>query len=232
MADIPAGATPVNIPGANAQWAGAQDLRAKLRVPDRYIQSGTPSAGPNDVIKNNGGILFPYTPSIAMDNKADYAVQVPMHSNFPINFFKNGNVGSITVTAKFTAQSPGEAAVLLGTIHLLRSLTKMRWGNEDGAGSPPPVCRFDAYGDYMFSNVPVVVANWRHELPEGVDYISVGGPASPGTSVPNTYGYSMVPTMSSITLTLNITYSRREMQNYTVSDWLQGTTVKAGGGYL
>lgn len=215
------GATNATPPGSQAQWSGAKDLRVKLRVPNEYLSG--PAAGPSNIIQKNGGILFPYTPQITMDNQAQYATQNPLHSNYPLYFYKNSTVGPIQVTAKFTVQNEFEGAVLLGVIHLLRSLTKMKFGNDPDAGSPPPVCRFDAYGDYMLYNVPVSVASWRHDLPDNVDYIAVGRPGSPMT-----YGHSMVPAISTIQLTLNVMYSRREMLEYNVKDFRAGSLKYRG----
>jgi len=218
---VPFGATKSAGPGAQAQWSAAKDLRVKLRVPNEYLRG--PSAGPANIIQKNGGILFPYTPTISMDNQAQYATQTPLHSIYPLNFYKNSTLSPINVTAKFTVQNEFEGAVLLGVIHLLRSLTKMKFGNDPDAGSPPPVCRFDAYGDYMMFNVPVAISSWRHELPDSVDYIAVGRPGSPST-----YGRSMVPVMSTISLTMNVMYSRREMLAYNVKDWLSGNLARRG----
>jgi hypothetical protein len=218
---IPFGATTSAGPGAQAQWSAAKDLRVKLRVPNEYLRG--PSAGPANIIQKNGGILFPYTPTISMDNQAQYATQTPLHSIYPLNFYKNSTLSPITLSAKFTVQNEFEGAVLLGVIHLLRSLTKMKFGNDPDAGSPPPVCRFDAYGDYMMYNVPVAISSWRHELPDSVDYIAVGRPGSP-----TTYGRSMVPTMSTISVTMNVMYSRREMLAYNVKDWLSGNLARRG----
>ena len=219
--NVPLGATRTAQPGADAQWAAAKDLRVKLRVPNEYLSG--PSAGPASILQKNGGILFPYTPQIAVENQAQYAAQNPLHSNYPLYFYKNSNVSPITVTAKFTVQNEFEGAVLLGVIHLLRSLTKMKFGNDPDAGAPPPVCRFDAYGDYMMYNVPVAVASWRHDLPDNVDYIAVGRPGSPVT-----YGRSMVPVLSTIQLTLNVMYSRREMLAYNTKGWLSGSLARRG----
>lgn len=218
---IAKGAQPAIPPSAQAQWSEAKDLRVKLRVPNEYLTGK--AAGPSNILQKNGGILFPYTPQITMENTANYANQNPLHSNYPLYFYKNSSISPINVTAKFTVQTEFEGAVLLGIIHMLRALTKMKFGNDPDAGSPPPVCRFDAYGDYMMFNVPVAIASWRHELPDNVDYISVGRKGSP-----QTYGHSMVPTMSTISLTLNPMYSRREMLQHNTKDWLSGGLARRG----
>ena len=208
-ADTPAPAT--------ASWGPAKDLRVKLRIPNEYMVAGTPGAGPGNILQKNGGILFPYTPQITMDNKAEYSPSSPLHSNYAQYFYKHSMVGPISITAKFTVQNEYEGAVLLGVIHLLRGLTKMKWGNDPDAGSPPPVCRLDAYGDAMLYNVPVAIASWRHDLPDNVDYITVGRPGSN-----NTYGHSLVPSLSTIQLTLNIMYSRQEQLAFNVKQWNRG----------
>lgn len=218
---VPKGARPADPAAAQAQWSEAKDLRVKLRVPNEYLTGK--AAGPSNILQKNGGILFPYTPQISMENTANYSAQNPLHSNYPLYFYKNSSISPINVTAKFTVQNEFEGAVLLSIIHMLRALTKMKFGNDPDAGAPPPVCRFDAYGDYMMFNVPVSIASWRHELPDGVDYISVGRKGSP-----TTYGHSMVPTMSTISLTLNPMYSRREMLEYNTKNWLSGSLERRG----
>jgi hypothetical protein len=203
----------------NADPTAGKDLRVRLKVPGEYIQPGTPSAGPNNILTNNGGILFPYTPTISVDNKAEYAQQTPLHSNFSQYFYKNSSVGPINMTAKFTVQNEQDGKVLLSVIHLLRALTKMRFGADDQAGSPPPICRFYAYGQYMMYNVPVAITSWKHELPNDVDYVTIGR----GTPLA-----SMVPISSNITIDMNIMYSRREMLNHNIPDWLTGSFIGKG----
>ena len=99
----------------------------------------------------------------------------------------------------------------------------MKFGDDPDAGAPPPVCRLDAYGDYMLKNVPVAVADWKLELPDQVDYIQVGKGVKG-------YGSTMVPASCTISLTLNVMYSRQEALRFNVSSWLNGGL--AGKGYL
>jgi len=220
--------------GANITWGGQtqNDLRALLKVPDRYLwargggyisEDTGERSGP---LQKAGGIIFPYTPSISYNNQAVYIAQAPTHSLYTSQFFKNSNVGPIQITGKFTAQNEYEASIILATQYLLRTLTKMRWGNDLGAGSPPPVCRLFAFGNSMLNNVPVVVQNWKLEYPDNVDYIEVGGP----NSVIDTYGHNFVPTHATLTLDLLPLYSRKEQLEFSVDDFLQGT--HDGKGYI
>jgi hypothetical protein len=61
----------------------------------------------------------------------------------------------------------------IASMHYLRSLTKMFTGNDPKAGNPPPVVFLNAYGQYVFANVPVVVTNFSAILDNKCDYISV-----------------------------------------------------------
>jgi hypothetical protein len=201
--------------GSNNSGAVATSSGAPVPIPGGNVGVGALAA--------LGGIVFPYTPQVAWSNQASYQQNKVMHSNFPFYNYQNSSVGPITVAGKFTAQTEYEGAVILATLHLLRSLTKMKFGDDSNAGAPPPVCRFDAYGDYMLSNVPVSVADFKLELPENVDYIQVGQGIQG-------YGSTMVPTSCTISITLNVMYSRQEALQYGVDAWLQGKL--AGKGYL
>lgn len=204
---------------AVARWKDAGDMRVILRVPEAYL------AGPAELLKEIGGILFPYTPSISYDSKATYATQQPMHTNYAQYFFQRSSVGPISITGKFTVQNEKDGTIFLAVQHLLRGLIKMPFGEDASAGSPPPVCRLDAFGDLMLSNVPVSVESFKFEFPDNVDYVAVG--VNPN----NAYlGHSMVPTLCTLSLTLNVMYSRQEIQNFTVDGWINDSI--GGRGYL
>jgi hypothetical protein len=203
--------------GVEAKWSDATDVRAILRVPSSYLSNITDPAG---VLQPFGGIVFPYTPTISFSHDVTYASVNPTHSNYTQYFYKNSAVSTISVSAKFTVQNENDAAILVGVITLLRALTKMKFGPDTDAGAPPPVCRFNAYGNFMLSNVPVTVASFKHDLPDGVDYFQ--------TDIHRPHGLNFVPMMSVITLTLNPTYSRAEMQRVGVNGAIAGRTQRAG----
>lgn len=217
---VPPGAEPVRPPIVNATFSGnkGKDLRAKIRVPSSYL--GSPRTA---VLKNNQGILFPYTPNISFDVRADYAAVNPLHSNYGVNFYQKSTIGDISITGKFTVENEQDAKFFISTVHLLRALTKMRFGGEPDSGSPPPVCRLDAYGELMIKNVPVAIKSFRIELTDNVDYFTS-----------NAAGFedlNSVPTISTINITCVPMYSRDEMQKFTVDDYLSYTGFK-GKGYL
>lgn len=197
------------------------DRRVRIKVPSAYLVGQ--ATGPNGEITRNGGIVFPYTPTVSASHSANYTTVSASHTNYNQYFYKNSSVSDISISGKFSVQNETEAGILLGTIHLLRALTKMKFGDDQNAGSPPPVCRLFAFGTYMFDNTPVAVKEFRIDLPADVDYIDAG-------KIAKLYGNSMVPTMSTISVTLVPLYSRQEMLSGTVSGWL--TKDQRSKGYL
>lgn len=202
---VPKVATPV--------FQGGKDHRVRLKVPTTYLVGQ--AAGPNSTLVKSQGIIFPYTPSIGQEYTATYNSVPITHSNYAQYFYKNSSVGTISLSAKFTVQNDYEAEVFFSVVHLLRALTKMRYGDDDNAGSPPPVCRLFAYGDAIMNNVPVAISSFKLELPDNVDYFT-------------TKSQSSAPTLSTIALTLTPIYSRNEMQKFTVTDWLSNNLRSKG----
>jgi hypothetical protein len=233
-------------PDLNWDSMPMKDLRAKLTVPLNYLESYL-TQGPLLELGaelGNGGILFPYTPEISFDETAAWTAQSLTHSNFNFYSYKNSAVSSINLSAKFTVQTDQDAGNYLAMTHLLRALTKMPVGLDTNAGSPPPVCRLSAYGQYMLSQIPVVVASFKTQLPSDVDYfMTTDKPNSktPSNSKSKLYteyttyktfqsNNHMIPVSSTISLTLIPVYSRYEQYNFGVDKWLKGTL--AGKGYL
>jgi hypothetical protein len=197
--------------------------RATLKVPDSYITQY--AHGP---LFGFNGIVFPYTPVISYDMTAAYSNMNVMHSNYAVNFYKHSSVGNITLTAKFTVNSDVDAVYYITTMHLLRALTKMRYGSDTDAGAPPPVCRLSAYGDFMLKNVPVAVSSFKTEYPDGVDYYATGQDAS-ALSQELKLGTNFIPTVSSITLGLIPMYSREEQSKFSVTDYINDPALKKAG---
>jgi|LauGreDrversion4_2_1035121.scaffolds.fasta_scaffold05445_3 hypothetical protein len=218
-----------SLPGNSAIANSDKDMRVKIRVPLNYITPLTEGSSDKELSALRfGGIIFPYTPQISYEHKAEYTTQQPLHSNYAINFYKNSSIGDITITGKFTVQNEKEGLIYLATVRLLRALTKMRWGGKIGdadSGAPPPVCRLDGYGEFLFKNVPVVITSFKNDLPDDVDFFTVGK----DRSAP--FGLNSVPTRSTISVTCKVAYSRAEMQQISVTKYLDPTALR-GKGYL
>lgn len=228
---IPDGAMPIVPSPPEIEVSDAQgnevpeDLRVKIRVPQKYLVAAT--AGRFSELVDLGGIIFPYTPSISYEAKADYSAANPLHSNFSINFYQRSSIGSISISGRFSVQNEKDAAVYLSTVHLLTALTRMRSGGSTGdsdSGAPPPVCRLDAHGEMMLNNVPVAITSFRVELPDGVDYFTL-----PANFI---YGTTAVPVVSTIAVTCLPMYSRNEMQGFSVTGYLSSAQSYKRKGFI
>lgn len=130
------------------------------------------------------GIQFPYTPDITFGATAEYQDFHFTHSNTPYNQFSKSMPTDIQVNGTFTCQTNDEGRYLIATLRFLRSMTMMEFGVQAAerqvAGTPPPVLRFNYLGEYMFSNIPVVITNFSYTLLRDVDYVGIRLPAMTG----------------------------------------------------
>lgn len=166
-------------------------VRLSLATSAKYLYK---IAKPGDLLyplAATDGIIFPYSPVIQTAYRANYDPLDLMHSNYKLYFYKNSNVDEIQLTADFTAQDTTEANYLLAVIHFFKSVTKMFYGQDGNngpkAGTPPPLCYLNGYGQYQFNEHPCLVSNFTYNLPNDVDYIRAGAPTvQPGTNT-NSY---------------------------------------------
>ena len=117
------------------------------------------------------GVVFPYTPQISTNYRADYSPYSLTHSNYKGYFYNTSYVDAVNLTATFTAQDTNEAEYLLAVIHFFRSVTKMFYGQDTQRGSPPPLVFLSGLGEYQFNKHPCVVSQFAYTLPNDVDYI-------------------------------------------------------------
>ena len=141
------------------------------------------------------GVVFPYTPSIDTNYTATYDKTDLTHSNYRGYFYKSSSVNDITIRGTFTAQDTSEASYLLAVIHFFRSVTKMFYGQDSQAGTPPPLVYLSGLGQYQFNNHPCVVSNFTYNLPTDVDYIRANGFNNIGLNMSNRRDRSSGPSL-------------------------------------
>ena len=201
------------------------DWRVKLSIPKIITNKDNKAFAP---LNKTGGLCFPYTPTILMSHSANYNTLQPVHTNYPFQIYENSQADDIVITGEFPVESPDDAKYWIGAIHYLRTVTKMFYGETSAnAGSPPPMVRLNGYGDYIFNNVPVVIANFTVDLPADVDYIAT---ALEGADIEG--ATSWVPTNSQISVTLKPTFSRRRTSEFNLQKFVNGDYISGSEGFI
>ena len=142
------------------------------------------------------GVVFPYTPTIETSYVAKYQNSELVHSNYRGQFYSNSYVDAINIRGIFTAQDTSEARYLLAVIHFFRSVTKMFYGKDQQAGTPPPLVYLSGFGQYQFNEHPCVVSSFQYHLPNDVDYIRADGFNNIGIDLLNRADRSSGPSLN------------------------------------
>jgi len=150
--------------------ANANDWRVRLSLANWSSFKSSPVLKP---LKDAGGLIFPYTPTINISSGAQYQPINTIHSNYTFQAFQNSDPGEISINAPMFVEDPSQGLYWIAMVHYLRSLTKMFAGNDPKAGNPPPVVFLNGYGNYVFKNVPVIVKSMSVSLTNECDYIGV-----------------------------------------------------------
>lgn len=160
----------------NARQQDDWRIRLQLAQQANYLYNTAKEGDLLYPLKGTNGVIFPYTPQINISYRANYDPSDLTHTNYKQYFYKNSSVEEIQITADFTAQDTTEALYMLAVIHFFKSVTKMFYGKDADprAGTPPPLCYLLGYGQYQFSDHPIVLTSFQYNLPRDVDYIRAG----------------------------------------------------------
>jgi len=162
--------------------AGTEDWRLRIGLmpgSDVLYRDGNAYSILSPLLKTDG-VVFPYTPNVMVNYRANYDKISPTHSNYPTYFYQSSEVSDVQINATFTAQSTDEADYMMAMIHFFRSATKMFYGQDANKGTPPPLVSVTGLGPNQFNFHKAVVSQFNYSLPDNVDYIrtSEGGVGS------------------------------------------------------
>lgn len=205
---------------------GDNDWRVNITVPPVIKELNSSLLTP---LYNSGDrMIFPFTPSVIFSHSASYSSMQPIHTNYPFYNYQNSSVDAITVSGDFFIETNEDAEYWVAAVTFLRTLTKMFYGdNGTNTGNPPPIVKFNGYGEYVFKNVPCVVTSFNVDLPQDVDYMKTNISSEVGTneSGPGTW----VPTQSLMAVTLQPIYSRTHVEQFSLSDFVSGELISNRG---
>jgi len=174
-----------------------------------------------ELLKNTGGVVWPYNPNITVSTKAEYNSQSMIHSNYQVHSYKNSVVDDIQISGDFTCETESDAAYWIAATTFFKTATKMFFGQGAYAGNPPLVCNLSGYGASVFDNIPVIVKSFSVDLKDDVNYIHCDKWKT------NTW----VPVVSTITVTVAPIYSRQRLRQFSLQDYASGgMSMKASGG--
>lgn len=189
-------------------------------------------------LRETGGLLFPFTPSLQMSGEANWSAHELTHTNFDVLSYQRTPSATIGITGKFSVQNQREGEYALAAIHFLRSTTKMYYGDQESAqanaaenrgkdakaGLPPPVLRLRGYGEYMFPDLRCVVKGYSFSFDENMDLIDIALPSG---------GNVLLPPLFSITVNIALQQSpKRARKDFNLSDFRTGKTMKIGGNWF
>ena len=174
------GRTPTQPQVISGDAAGESDWRVKLSLPPAAtgFYKESPIMAP---LAATNGLCFPVTPTIILQQSANYVPQEVTHANYPYYAYNNSRVDAMSIIGNMPVQNAREGAYWIAALHFLRSVSKMFYGPGESQGNPPQILRLNGYGEHIFKDVPVIIEQVTVELRESVDYISVvqnsgGGP--------------------------------------------------------
>ena len=204
------------------------DWRVRLSLPP--AMAAEPIFKP---LSESNGLVFPYTPTILIQHSANYDAMQPTHSNYPFPQYQNSQIDDIVITGDFFCENAVDAQYWAATLHYLRSVTKMAYGQSSNAGAPPPIVFLNGYGDFVFPNVPVIIKTFSVDLPSDVDYIKtqIDGTVSAAdtTTLANGVKQGWAPVQSQIMITVSPIYSRAKTSQFSLDTFVNGGYLKDGG---
>jgi len=207
-----------------------KDWRVKLSIPPAFKDS--PIMQP---LVTAGGLIFPYTPTVILQHTANYNAISPVHNNYSFFAYQNSQVDAMLITGVFYNQNELEAQYWLAVLHYLRSATKMFYGQDELKGNPPPIVKLNGYGDYVFKDVPCVITQFTVDMPTEVDYIAAGFQGGQQTNNTGTAGkqtsnsnVSYAPVESQISVTVQPIYSRNQVQQFSLNNFVNGDLINKG----
>jgi hypothetical protein len=192
----------------------AAGRRVRLRPKPNAIADVYGEGGLLTPLRQTNGMVFPYQPTITYQQDVNYTAIDMVHTNQEFYAYTRTNALKLSVSGQFTVQNQSEGIYSLACIHFLRTVTKMYFGQGARVGTPPPVLLFDAYGDYMFNQLPVIVTSFNVGLPNDVDYVPVdlANSSAPGKYFNDMFNFkgtllSTIPQITSYDRSQNIMYN-------------------------
>lgn len=193
------------------------DWRVRIRLASDSTYDTILGSNPFlEMVKERGGVVWPYLPNITLATKANYTSIDSTHSNYPFYAYKNSAVEDIQISGEFSAETSNDAAYWIAATMFLRTVTKMFFGQGPNAGNPPPICVLDGYGTSVFKNVPVIVKSFSVDFKDDTNYVYYAPTKT------------WVPILSTISVTVAPIYNRSRLRKFDLRSYAAGQMTDPG----
>ena len=220
--NIPKGAEVFAPQGQAIQLKAGSKDDWRVRITCEWNTFNSPLFG---VLKQTGGVVWPYMPNITVSTKAEYNPIPVTHSNYSQYSYKNSVVDDISISGEFSCETATDGAYWIAATTFFKTATKMFFGQGDLAGNPPIICNLTGYGSHVFDKVPVIIKSFSVDFKDDVNYIKCD-PFNNGK-------YTWVPVLSTITVQVAPVYSRQGLRKFSLQDYARGKMSGEGQvGYI
>jgi hypothetical protein len=220
--NIPKGAEVFAPQGQAIQLKAGSKDDWRVRINCEWNTFNSPLFG---VLKQTGGVVWPYMPNITVSTKAEYNTIPITHANYSQYSYKNSVVDDISISGEFSCETATDGAYWIAATTFFKTATKMFFGQGDLAGNPPIICNLTGYGSHVFDKVPVIIKSFSVDFKDDVNYIKCD-PFQNGK-------YTWVPVLSTITVQVAPVYSRQGLRKFSLQDYARGKMSGEGQvGYI
>ena len=209
--NIPKGAEVFAPQGQAIQLKAGSKDDWRVRINCEWNTFNSPLFG---VLKQTGGVVWPYMPNITVSTKAEYNTIPITHANYSQYSYKNSVVDDISISGEFSCETATDGAYWIAATTFFKTATKMFFGEGNLAGNPPIICNLTGYGSHVFDKVPVIIKSFSVDLKDDVNYIKCD-PFKNGK-------YTWVPVLSTITVQVAPVYSRQGLRKFNLQDYASG----------
>ena len=220
--NIPKGAEVFAPQGQAIQLKAGSKDDWRVRITCEWNTFNSPLFG---VLKQTGGVVWPYMPNITVSTKAEYNTIPITHANYSQYSYKNSVVDDISISGEFSCETATDGAYWIAATTFFKTATKMFFGQGDLAGNPPIICNLTGYGSHVFDKVPVIIKSFSVDFKDDVNYIKCD-PFNNGK-------YTWVPVLSTISVSVAPVYSRQGLRKFSLQDYARGKMSADGAvGYI
>lgn len=210
-----------------------RELQNEILDPD---YAGSHALAP---IAATNGLVFPFNPAISEGISVRYKNVDLVHSNEAVHTYEmTDNVRISLSDCNWVCDTFHNAVYTLSVLHFFRTYSLMDFGKFMTARPPCPMW-FNAYGNYAFWRVPVLMEKADWNFPNDIDYVGVPEPGEPEwrqcklvTNRSSSTRCTWLPIRFTVnSISLIVQHSPRYWINFDLNDYRSGAMMRRNGSF-